>query len=196
MKEHFDDPYVKQSWQDGYRSRASYKLLEIDDKDKLLRPGMTVIDLGAAPGGWSQIAAEKVGEHGMLIASDILEMDSLADVAFIQGDFTEETVLNAILKHLDNRPVDLVMSDMAPNMSGMAAIDQPQAMYLVELALELARETLSPGGQLLVKVFQGEGFDSYLKELRNDFKRVVTRKPSASRARSREVYLLAEGFRG
>ena len=196
MKEHFDDQYVKQSWQDGYRSRASYKLLEIDDKDKLLRPGMTVIDLGAAPGGWSQIAAEKVGSQGRVIASDILEMDSLADVTFVQGDFTEETVLNAILEHLGNRPVDLVMSDMAPNMSGMAAIDQPQAMYLVELALELARETLSPGGNLLVKVFQGEGFDSYLKELRNSFKRVVTRKPGASRARSREVYLLAEGFRG
>lgn len=196
MKEHFDDQYVKQSWQDGYRSRASYKLLEIDDKDKLLRPGMTVIDLGAAPGGWSQIAAEKVGSQGRVIASDILEMDSLADVTFIQGDFTEEAVLDAILERLENRPVDLVMSDMAPNMSGMAAIDQPQAMYLVELALELARETLSPGGKLLVKVFQGEGFDSYLKELRNSFKRVVTRKPGASRARSREVYLLAEGFRG
>lgn len=196
MKEHFDDPYVKQSWQDGYRSRASYKLLEIDEKDKLLRPGMTVIDLGAAPGGWSQIAAEKVGPQGMVIASDILDMDGLADVSFVQGDFTEESVLNAILEQLENRPVDLVMSDMAPNMSGMAAIDQPQAMYLVELALELARETLSPGGQLLVKVFQGEGFDSYLKELRESFKRVVTRKPGASRARSREVYLLAEGFRG
>lgn len=196
MKEHFDDPYVKQSWQDGYRSRASYKLLEIDEKDKLLRPGMTVIDLGAAPGGWSQIAAEKVGPQGMVIASDILDMDGLADVSFVQGDFTEEAVLNAILERLENRPVDLVMSDMAPNMSGMAAIDQPQAMYLVELALELARETLSPGGQLLVKVFQGEGFDSYLKELRESFKRVVTRKPGASRARSREVYLLAEGFRG
>lgn len=196
MKEHFDDQYVKQSWQDGYRSRASYKLLELDEKDKLLRPGMTVIDLGAAPGGWSQIAAEKVGSQGRVIASDILEMDSLADVTFVQGDFTEETVLNAILERLENRPVDLVMSDMAPNMSGMAAIDQPQAMYLAELALELARETLSPGGKLLVKVFQGEGFDSYLKELRNSFKRVVTRKPGASRARSREVYLLAEGFRG
>lgn len=194
MKEHFDDQYVKQSWQDGYRSRASYKLLELDEKDKLLRPGMTVIDLGAAPGGWSQIAAEKVGSQGRVIASDILEMDSLADVTFVQGDFTEETVLNAILERLENRPVDLVMSDMAPNMSGMAAIDQPQAMYLAELALELARETLSPGGKLLVKVFQGEGFDSYLKELRNSFKRVVTRKPGASRARSREVYLLAEGF--
>ncbi|XGA79569.1 23S rRNA (uridine(2552)-2'-O)-methyltransferase RlmE [Halomonas sp. CH40] len=195
MKEHFDDPYVKQSWQDGYRSRASYKLLAMDDKDKLFRPGMTIIDLGAAPGGWSQVAAERVGDKGVVIASDILEMDALAGVDFIQGDFTEEQVLNAILDRLQNRPVDLVMSDMAPNMSGMAAIDQPQAMYLVELALELARDTLSPGGRFLAKVFQGEGFDDYLKALRNDFQRVVTRKPDASRARSREVYLLAEGFK-
>lgn len=196
MKEHFDDRFVQQSWQDGYRSRASYKLLALDDKDRLLRPGMTVIDLGAAPGGWSQVAAEKVGSDGVVIASDILEMDALADVDFIQGDFTEESVLEAILATLGDRPVDLVMSDMAPNMSGMAAIDQPQAMYLVELALDLARQTLSPGGTFLAKVFQGEGFDDYLKELRGSFTRVVTRKPEASRARSREVYLLAEGFRG
>ncbi|MGY4879264.1 23S rRNA (uridine(2552)-2'-O)-methyltransferase RlmE [Vreelandella aquamarina] len=195
MKEHFDDPYVKQSWQDGYRSRASYKLLAIDEKDKLFRSGMTVIDLGAAPGGWSQVAADRVGDGGIVIASDILEMDALAGVDFIQGDFTEESVLNTILDRLGNRPVDLVMSDMAPNMSGMAAIDQPQAMYLVELALELARDTLSPGGRFLAKVFQGEGFDDFLKALCNDFQRVVTRKPDASRARSREVYLLAEGFR-
>ncbi|MGM0520809.1 MAG: 23S rRNA (uridine(2552)-2'-O)-methyltransferase RlmE [Pseudomonadota bacterium] len=196
MKEHFDDPYVKQSWQDGYRSRASYKLLALDEKDKLFRSGMTVIDLGAAPGGWSQVAAEKVGSDGVVIASDILEMDALAGVDFIQGDFTEESVLNAILERLNNRPVDLVMSDMAPNMSGMAAIDQPQSMYLVELALELARDTLSPGGRFLAKVFQGEGFDAYLKALRGDFNKVVTRKPEASRARSREVYLLADGFNG
>ncbi|GEK73122.1 MULTISPECIES: 23S rRNA (uridine(2552)-2'-O)-methyltransferase RlmE [Halomonas] len=196
LKEHFDDRYVQQSWQDGYRSRASYKLLALDEKDKLLRPGMTIIDLGAAPGGWSQIAAEKVGDNGVVIASDILEMDALAGVDFVQGDFTEEAVLDEILGRLGDRPVDLVMSDMAPNMSGMAAIDQPQAMYLVELALDLARQTLSPGGTFLAKVFQGEGFDEYLKELRGSFKRVVTRKPEASRARSREVYLLAEGFRG
>ena len=195
MKEHFDDPYVKQSWQDGYRSRASYKLLAINEKDKLFRSGMTVIDLGAAPGGWSQVAADCVGEEGIVIASDILEMDALAGVEFIQGDFTEESVLNTILDRVGDRPVDLVMSDMAPNMSGMAAIDQPQAMYLVELALELARDTLSPGGRFLAKVFQGEGFDDFLKVLRNDFQRVVTRKPDASRARSREVYLLAEGFK-
>jgi 23S rRNA (uridine2552-2'-O)-methyltransferase len=196
LKEHFDDQYVQRSWQDGYRSRASYKLLELDEKDRLLRRGMTVIDLGAAPGGWSQVAAEKAGPEGVVIASDILEMDALAGVDFIQGDFTEESVLEEILGVLGSRPVDLVMSDMAPNMSGMAAIDQPQAMYLVELALDLAGQTLRPGGTFLAKVFQGEGFDEYLKTLRERFTRVVTRKPGASRARSREVYLLAEGFRG
>lgn len=196
LKEHFDDRFVQQRWQDGYRSRASYKLLALDEKDRLFKPGMAVIDLGAAPGGWSQVAAEQVGPEGLVIASDILEMDALAGVEFIQGDFTEEAVLEAILATLGDRPVDLVMSDMAPNMSGMAAIDQPQAMYLVELALDLARQTLRPGGRFLAKVFQGEGFDAYLKELRGDFARVVTRKPEASRARSREVYLLAEGFRG
>jgi 23S rRNA (uridine2552-2'-O)-methyltransferase len=196
LKEHFDDRYVQRSWQEGYRSRASYKLLELDAKDGLFTPGMAVIDLGAAPGGWSQVAAEKVGAQGRVIASDILEMDALADVDFIQGDFTEERVLEAILATLGERPVDLVMSDMAPNMSGMAAIDQPRAMLLVELALDLARQTLRPGGRFLAKVFQGEGFDAYLKALRGDFRRVLTRKPEASRARSREVYLLAEGFRG
>ncbi|CAO1668662.1 23S rRNA (uridine(2552)-2'-O)-methyltransferase RlmE [Salinicola sp. MIT1003] len=196
LKEHFDDRYVQQSWKDGYRSRASYKLLELDERDKLLRTGMTVIDLGAAPGGWSQIAAEKVGSEGLVIASDILEMDALAGVSFIHGDFTEESVLESILAELGGRPVDLVLSDMAPNMSGMAAIDQPQAMYLVELALDLAKQTLSPGGHFLAKVFQGEGFDDYLRDLRGSFRKVVTRKPEASRARSREVYLLAQGFQG
>ncbi|MHB0774680.1 23S rRNA (uridine(2552)-2'-O)-methyltransferase RlmE [Halomonas sp. WWR20] len=196
LKEHFDDPYVQRSWKDGYRSRASYKLLEIDAKDSLFKPAMTVIDLGAAPGGWSQIAAEKVGPQGKIIASDILEMDALAGVDFIQGDFTEDEVLESILAVIGGRRVDMVMSDMAPNMSGMSAIDQPQAMYLVELALDLARQTLSPGGCFLAKVFQGEGFDAYLKELRTSFSKVMTRKPEASRSRSREVYLLAEGFHG
>ncbi|OLO10805.1 23S rRNA (uridine(2552)-2'-O)-methyltransferase [Chromohalobacter japonicus] len=196
LKEHFDDRYVQRSWQDGYRSRASYKLLELDAKDALLKPGMTVIDLGAAPGGWSQIAADKVGAKGCVVASDLLEMDALAGVTFVQGDFTEMDVLERVLAALEGRRVDLVMSDMAPNMSGMAAIDQPQAMYLVELALDLARQTLSPGGRFLAKVFQGEGFDAYLKELRSSFRKVTTRKPEASRTRSREVYLLAEGFHG
>ena len=196
LKEHFDDPYVQRAWHDGYRSRASYKLLEIDAKDNLFKPGMTVIDLGAAPGGWSQIAAEKVGLQGMVIASDILEMDALAGVDFVHGDFTDDDVLHTLLEAVDGRRVDLIISDMAPNMSGMAAIDQPQAMYLVDLALDLARQVLSPGGGFLAKVFQGEGFDEYLKELRGSFAKVVTRKPGSSRARSREVYLLAKGYMG
>ncbi|MGJ8518214.1 23S rRNA (uridine(2552)-2'-O)-methyltransferase RlmE [Carnimonas bestiolae] len=196
LKEHFDDPYVKQSWVDGYRSRASYKLLEIDDKDKLLSPGMTVIDLGAAPGGWSQVVAKRIGDTGRVVASDILEMEALAGVQFVQGDFTEDAVLEAILELVGDTKVDLVISDMAPNMSGQNAIDQPGAMYLVELALDLARQVLKPNGNFLAKVFQGEGFEPYLKDLRSSFAKVMTRKPAASRARSREVYLLGKGFKG
>lgn len=196
LKEHFDDQYVQRSKEDGYRSRASYKLLEMNEKDRLFRPGMTVVDLGAAPGGWSQIAIEKVGDNGVVIASDILEMEPIADVTFIQGDFTEDAVYDQIMAAIGERPVDLVISDMAPNMSGMAAIDQPKAMYLVELALDLATRTLKKDGVFLAKVFQGEGFDQYLQQIRDSFKSVITRKPEASRARSREVYLLAKGFKG
>ncbi|WP_417596324.1 23S rRNA (uridine(2552)-2'-O)-methyltransferase RlmE [Oceanospirillum sp.] len=196
LKEHFDDRYVQKSRDDGYRSRASYKLLELDEKDRLFRSGMTVVDLGAAPGGWSQIAIEKVGESGVVIASDILEMEPIADVTFIQGDFTEDKVYDEIMAAIGNRPVDMVISDMAPNLSGMSAMDQPRAMYLVELALDLASRTLKKEGTFLAKVFQGEGFDAYLKELKSQFKTVITRKPDASRARSREVYLLAKGFKG
>lgn len=196
LKEHFDDQYVKKSKMDGYRSRASYKLLELDKKDKLFKPGMTVVDLGAAPGGWSQIAAELVGDEGRVVASDILPMDSLAGVEFVQGDFTEQAVLDEVLKALGNEPADLVISDMAPNMSGVASADQPAAMYLVELALDMAREVLKPNGNFVAKVFQGEGFDEYMKEMKQSFKTVVTRKPDASRARSREVYLLGKGFKG
>ena len=156
LKEHFDDPYVQQAQKDGYRSRAVYKLREIDDKDHILKPAMTVVDLGAAPGGWSQLAAKRVGDRGKLIALDILPMDALADVTFIQGDFHEELVYEAILSALDGTRVDLVMSDMAPNTSGIKAVDQPRAMYLAELALELAQKTLKSGGDFLVKVFQGE----------------------------------------
>ncbi len=195
LKEHFDDEYVARAQQEGYRSRAAYKLLEINDKDKLFHKGMTVIDLGAAPGGWSQIAADKVGDAGAVIALDILPMDQLPGVEVLTGDFREQAVLDRLLGALDGRPVDLVMSDMAPNTSGMDSVDQPRAMYLVELALELAREVLKPGGDLLLKVFQGEGFEPFLKELRGSFSKVVSRKPKASRARSREIYLLARGFR-
>lgn len=196
LKEHFDDPYVKAAQQQGYRSRASFKLLEIQEKDRLIRPGMTVVDLGSAPGGWSQVAVALVGHHGRVIASDILPMDSLAGVDFIVGDFTEEAVFDQILDALGERKADLVISDMAPNMSGMHAVDQPKAMYLVELAADMAARVLKPGGAFLTKVFHGEGFDELLKQLRQHFSKVSTRKPQASRARSRETYLLAQGFKG
>lgn len=194
LKEHFDDPFVKRAQQEGYRSRAVYKLLEIDQKDNLLRPGMTVIDLGAAPGGWAQVAADKVGPKGRVVALDILPMDPIPGVEVIEGDFRDENVLAQLLEQLGGRPVDLVMSDMAPNISGEKSIDQPRAMYLVELTLDLAREVLAPGGTMVVKVFQGEGFDQYLKALRTDFGKVTVRKPKASRPRSREVYLVARNY--
>jgi 23S rRNA (uridine2552-2'-O)-methyltransferase len=196
LKEHFDDPYVKMAQKDGYRSRASYKLLEIQEKDRILRPGNTVIDLGAAPGGWSQVTSRVLGDKGRLIASDILEMDSIPDVTFIQGDFTEESVLAQILEAVGNNPVDLVISDMAPNMSGVKMADQARSMYLCELALDLAGQVLRPGGDFLIKIFQGEGFDEYHKQVRAMFEKVQMRKPLSSRDRSREQYLLARGFRG
>jgi 23S rRNA (uridine2552-2'-O)-methyltransferase len=196
LKEHFDDKYVKMAQKDGYRSRASYKLLEIQEKDKIIRPGMTVIDLGAAPGGWSQVTSRLIGGQGRLIASDILEMDSIPDVTFIQGDFTEDAVLAQILAAVGNTQVDLVISDMAPNMSGLSAVDMPRAMFLCELALDLAGRVLRPGGDFLIKVFQGEGFDEYHKDIRKLFDKVQMRKPSSSRDRSREQYLLGRGFRG
>ena len=196
LKEHVDDVWVQKAQKDGYRSRATYKLAEIDDKDHLFRPGMTVIDLGSAPGGWSQLLSERLGSEGKIIASDILPMDAIPDVEFIQGDFTEAEVLESLLAAMQGKQADLVISDMAPNLSGMNAIDQPKAMYLVELALDLAEQVLKPGGDLLAKVFQGEGYEDYLKLLRSRFTKVLTRKPVASRARSREVYLLARGYKG
>jgi 23S rRNA (uridine2552-2'-O)-methyltransferase len=195
LREHREDPYVQQAVRDGYRSRACYKLLELQEREKLIRPGMTVIDLGSAPGGWSQVAARLVGERGRVIASDILPMDSIADVTFIQGDFTEEAVFNDILKEIGEKPVDLVISDMAPNMSGVNAVDQPRSIYLVELALDLACRVLAPGGTFVSKVFQGEGFDPLFLTAREEFGKVLTRKPSASRPRSREVYLVARDRR-
>ncbi len=194
LKEHFDDPYVKQAQAAGLRSRAVFKLQEIQSKDHLLQRGMRVVDLGAAPGGWSQYAAQIVGETGTVIATDILPMDSLAGVAFLQGDFQEQEVLNRVMETLDGGLVDLVMSDMAPNISGVATVDQPKAMYLAELALDFARSTLAPNGDFLVKVFQGYGFDEYFRNLKGTFAKVLTRKPKASRNRSREVYLLARGY--
>ncbi|KPA52998.1 23S rRNA (uridine(2552)-2'-O)-methyltransferase RlmE [Photobacterium lucens] len=195
LKEHFDDKYVLEAQKRGYRSRAFFKIEEIQNKDKLLKPGMTVVDLGAAPGGWSQYAAEVVGDEGQVIACDILPMDSLPGVSFLQGDFREEAVLEALLARIQPDMVDVVMSDMAPNMSGNLASDQPRAMYLVELALDMCRQVLAPNGSFAVKVFQGEGFDQYLAEVRSMFKVVKIRKPDSSRDRSREVYIVATGYK-
>jgi len=196
LREHFNDPFVKQAQKDGYRSRASYKLLEIQEKDRLIRPGMSVIDLGAAPGGWSQVTSRLIGGQGRLIASDILEMDSIPDVTFIQGDFTQDAVLQQILDAVGDSHVDLVISDMAPTTSGTPEVDMPRAMFLCELALDLATRVLKPGGDFLIKIFQGEGFDMYLKDVRTKFDKVQMRKPSSSRDRSREQYLLGKGFKG
>ncbi len=196
LQEHFEDPYVKKAQQEGYRSRAAYKLIEIQDKDRIIQPGMTVLDLGAAPGGWTQVAARFVGDHGHVIASDILPMDSMAGVTFIEGDFREEDVFNRLLEVIGDRGVDLVISDMAPNMSGTRAVDQPRAMFLVELALDMASRVLRPGGDFLVKVFQGEGFDALRKTTQSHFGKLQTRKPEASRARSHETYWLARDFKG
>ncbi len=196
LKEHREDPYVQQAQREGYRSRACYKLLELQQKDRLIRPAMTVLDLGSAPGGWSQVAAELVGHNGRVIASDILPMDALAGVEFVEGDFTDDQVFEQILGVIGDDAVDSVISDMAPNLSGMTAVDQPRAMYLVELAVDMARRVLTENGSFVAKVFQGEGFDALIRDVRSDFARVLTRKPKASRPRSREVYLVAQGFKG
>jgi 23S rRNA (uridine2552-2'-O)-methyltransferase len=193
LREHFDDEYVQRAQREGWRSRAVYKLAELDQKYRLLKPGMAVVDLGAAPGGWSQYAARVLGAKGRIIALDILPMDSLPGVVFIEGDFRDEAVLALLEAELGGQAIDLVMSDMAPNISGMGAVDQPRAMYLVELAVDFARQHLRAGGTFVAKVFQGEGFDALVQDLRRDFERVVVRKPKASRPRSREVYLVATG---
>jgi len=196
LKEHFDDEFVKQSQKDGYRSRAVYKLKEIDEKDHLLKPGTIVIDLGSAPGSWCEYLVRKLKGEGRIIALDILPMEPMDDVEFIQGDFLEDDVFQKLLDTLGNSQPDLVISDMAPNMSGQQAVDIPRAMYMSELALDLTQQVLKPGGGLLVKLFQGDGFDAYLKQVRAQFARVVMRKPRASRDRSREIYMLATGFKG
>ena len=196
LKEHFDDPYVQKAQAEGRRSRASFKLEEVQAKDQLIQPGHVVVDLGAAPGGWTELVAHWTGPSGRVFALDILPMDSVADVEIILGDFTEESVLDQLMQSLDGQRVDVVLSDMAPNMSGNKSVDQPRAMYLCELALDFARQSLNPGGSFFIKVFQGEGFDEFFQELRSDFSVLKTRKPDASRSRSRETYLLAMGFRG
>ncbi len=195
MREHFDDHYVKMAQKAGYRSRATFKLEEIDKKDKLMRPGMVVVDLGSAPGGWSDYALRKVGDKGTVVALDILPMTPLTGVHFIEGDFREDSVLDELNEVLDGQQIDLVLSDMAPNITGVSSIDQPSSMYLVELALDFALTNLSKQGVFLVKVFQGEGFEQYMKAMRDGFQKVITRKPDASRPRSREVYLLGRGLK-
>lgn len=196
MKEHFDDKYVKLAQDRGLRSRAVFKLEELQSKDKLIKPGMTVVDLGAAPGGWSQLATELVGDQGMVIACDILPMDAIAGVDFLQGDFREDAVLDALLNRIGGRNVDVVLSDMAPNMAGNESIDQARSMYLVELALDMCHQVLKNRGSFAVKVFQGEGFEAFLKSVRDVFTTVKIRKPDSSRDRSREVYIVATGFKG
>ena len=196
LREHFKDPYVQRAQREGMRSRAAFKLEELLARDRLLRPDMVVVDLGAAPGGWSQVVADALKGRGRIIALDILPMAPLDGVEVIEGDFTEDAVLRQLLQSLDGQRVDLVLSDIAPNMSGVAAVDQSRSMYLAELVLDFARAQLVRHGALLIKLFQGESFDDYLRELRSTFAKVVLRKPKASRGRSREIYALATGYKG
>jgi 23S rRNA (uridine2552-2'-O)-methyltransferase len=193
MQEHLNDEFVKRAQKEGYRARAAYKLIEIDDKDKLIKPGMTIVDLGSTPGSWSQVAVQRLKGQGKVIALDILDMTGIAGVTFIQGDFREEAVLKQLQEAINNKPVDLVIADMAPNISGVKDVDQAGAAYLTELALEFSKDWLKPNGNFLVKVFIGAGFDDIVKTMRSHFDKVVTRKPKASRDRSSEVYLLGLG---
>ena len=191
MNEHLNDEYVKKAQKEGYRCRAVYKLIEITDKNQIITKGDRILDLGAAPGGWSQVAAKIVGKTGQIIASDILPIEEIPGVDFLQGDFTEMSVYKGLLSLTKDQKMNTVLSDMAPNMSGQLSVDQPKSMYLAELALDMAIKTLTPNGHFLVKVFQGDGFDAYVQIARQTFKRVTIKKPKASRARSKEVYLLA-----
>ena len=194
LQEHFDDVFVKKAQAEGYRSRAVYKLKEVDAREQLIKPGMTVVDLGAAPGGWVQYVSEKLKGQGVIIALDMLAMDPLPGVVCIQGDFQEDTVLQNLTGMIPDRGVDLLLSDMAPNMSGTPAVDIPRAMYLAELALDFADKMLKPGGTVFMKIFNGTGVDDLIKSTRQKFEKVVIRKPAASRSRSRETYLLAKGY--
>ena len=195
LQRHVSDPFVKQAQKDGYRSRSAYKLVELNEKDQLIRPGMRVMDLGSAPGGWSQVAGKLVGEKGRVLATDILPMDELKHVDFIQGDFTEDAVVQKVHEWLGGTKFDLIMSDIAPNISGIDSADQARSMYFLELALDTVQKTLKPGASFAAKMFQGSGSDEYLKELRKHFVKVTIRKPEASRKESREVYLVAKGFK-
>jgi len=196
LSRHLSDPFVKQAQKDGYRSRSAYKLIELNEKDKLIRPGMRIMDLGSAPGGWSQVAGRLAGAKGRVLATDILPMDELKNVDFIQGDFTDEAIVQRVLDWLAGAKFDLIISDIAPNISGIESADQGRSIYFLELALDTVCKTLKPGATFVAKMFQGSGSDEYLKELRKHFAKVSIRKPEASRKESREVYLVAKGFKG
>jgi 23S rRNA (uridine2552-2'-O)-methyltransferase len=195
MSRHLSDPFVKQAQKDGYRSRSAYKLVELNEKDKLIRPGMRLLDLGSAPGGWSQVAGKLVGDKGRVLATDILPMDTLRNVDFIQGDFTDDAIVQQLLDWLGGGKFDLIISDIAPNVTGISSADQASSIHFLELALDTVRKTLKPGATFVAKMFQGTGSDQYVKELRGHFEKVTIRKPAASRKESREVYLVAKGFK-
>ena len=196
MARHVSDPFVKKAQLDGYRSRSAYKLTELNEKDRLIRPGMRIMDLGSAPGGWSQVAGKLVGAKGRVLATDILPMEPVKNVDFIQGDFTDEAIVAQLLDWLGGGKFDLIISDIAPNITGIDSADQASSMYFLELALDTVRQTLKPGATFVAKMFQGSGSDEYVKELRTSFEKVLIRKPAASRAESREVYIVAKGFKG
>ena len=196
LRRHVNDPYVKQAQLDGYRSRSAYKLIELNEKDRLIKPGMRILDLGSAPGGWSQVAGKLVGKKGRVLATDILPMDPILNVDFIQGDFNDDAVVAQLLEWLEGGKFDLIISDIAPNLSGIDSADQAGSMYFLELALDTVRKTLKSGATFAAKMFQGSGSDEYVKELRKSFEKVLIRKPAASRAQSREVYIVAKGFKG
>ena len=196
MARHVSDPFVKKAQLDGYRSRSAYKLTELNEKDRLIRPGMRIMDLGSAPGGWSQVAGKLVGAKGRVLATDILPMEPIKNVDFIQGDFTDETVVAQLLSWLGSGKFDLIISDIAPNITGIDSADQASSMNFLDLALDTVRQTLKPGATFVAKMFQGSGSDQYVKELRTSFEKVLIRKPAASRAESREVYIVAKGFKG
>ena len=196
LSRHLSDPFVKQAQKDGYRARSAYKLIELNEKDRLIRPGMRIMDLGAAPGGWSQVAGKLIGARGRVLATDILPMDALANVDFIQGDFTEDAIVQQVLDWLGGAKFDLILSDIAPNTTGIGSVDAAKSIYLLELALDAARRTLKSHADFVAKMFQGSGSDQFLKELRTHFEKVMVRKPAASRKESREVYVVAKGFKG
>ena len=196
LRRHVNDPFVKQAQLDGYRSRSAYKLIELNEKDRLIKPGMRVMDLGSAPGGWSQVAGKLVGKKGRVLATDILPMDPVVNTDFIQGDFTDEKIVGQLLEWLGGEKFDLIISDIAPNITGIDSADQAGSMYFLELALDTVNKTLKPGANFAAKMFQGSGSDQYVKDLRKSFEKVVIRKPAASRAQSREVYIVAKGFKG